>query len=304
MQTNRYAHINIMPSHIYLAQKISSQWLIFSAIFGALSLLSTESFAQASKVSEAPDAISSIDSIDSISSDRPGFVESSTVLKPGRFQFESGVGFAKSKQDGGRALSTKLPYLIRYGNLDNLELRLESDGWTQIRMHQYQQATTHQRSYADLAIGLKWHMQDGDEITDKPAVAWLANLDLATGSGAMRGSGARPSLRMVAEWELAQDFTFALMPGWSWEKNDAGKRFSKGLLGFSLSHAMNDDWNVYIELSGEQLAAKHNGGSIVSYGAGVSHIVTPDVQVDFSLTKLWSGNAPTLQAGLGFSLRF
>lgn len=276
-------------------QRQFASFNIFGTTLGTLCLVSCAAFAQTEKAPE---------SIDIISSDRPGFVESSTVMKSGRFQLESGVGLTRSRQSTARELSTNLPYLSRYGVAENWELRLESDGWTQTQTRQNNQSLMRQRGFSDLAVGIKWHMQDGDENTGKPAIAWLAHLDLTTGSTAFRGSAPSPSLRIVAEWELPQDFNFAMMPGVAWEKNDASHRYSKGILGFTIGHAINNNWNAYLELSGEQLAAKHNGGSIISYGAGVSCIVTRDVQLDFSLAKLWSGNAPNLQAGLGFSLRF
>lgn len=278
----------------------------YSHFINAGKILITLSFLACSSMihAQANNSINDKEAEDVISSDRPGFVESSTVMKKGRFQLESGLGYAKSRQDNARERTTTSPFLIRYGSADTWELRLESDGWTRQANSQDQQPTTIQKGYADLAIGIKWHMQDADENSAKPAIAWLAHLDLTTGSRAFRAQALSPSLRMVAEWELADDLGFAMMPGWAWDKDDAGKRYSRGILGFTLSHAINRQWNTYVELSGEQLAAKQHGGSIISYGAGVSYIVNSELQVDFSMSKLKSGNAPDWQAGLGFSLRF
>ncbi|MBC3872526.1 transporter [Undibacterium flavidum] len=292
-----------MPKFIQARWSISTfTFAVGLALSFVFSFVNFEARAQTSGSTINPNKAT--DSDDVISSDRPGFVESSKVMGRGRFQFESGLGLTNNNQQGVRETSTSLPFLLRYGSADTWELRLESDGWTQVRTRQADQSVSRQHGYTDLNLGLKWHMQDGDETKAQAAIAWLAGLDLTTGSAAFRGAAATPSVRMVAEWELPQDFSFAIMPGISWERNDTGKRFSKGILGLTLGHALNEHWNAYVELSGEQLAAKHNGGSVVSYGAGVSCIVTRDVQIDFSMAKLWSGNAPNLQAGLGFSLRF
>lgn len=47
-------------------------------------------------------------------------------------------------------------------------------------------------------------------------MALLAHGDLSSGSSAFRVSGEVPSLRLVAEWELADDASFSITPGLAW----------------------------------------------------------------------------------------
>lgn len=44
-------------------------------------------------------------------------------------------------------------------------------------------------------------------------MALLAHVDLRSGSSAFRVLGEVPSLRLVAEWELADDASSSIMPG-------------------------------------------------------------------------------------------
>src|SRR5216117_3298997 len=127
-----------------------------------------------------------------IVTDRPDFVEASSVVGSGHFQIETSVARANDPSEH----VTNTPTLLRYGLTDTLELRLESEGW--------QRSTSGgevQRGGADATVGLKWHARNGDEDDGVAAIAWLVDATLPTGSAPFRGRGVRPSLRMVMEWE-------------------------------------------------------------------------------------------------------
>ena len=78
-----------------------------------------------------------------------------------------------------------------------------------------------------MAIGIKWHAQDGDAANGIPAMSLLLHADLETGSRAFRGDGVRPSLRVVAEWELPSAWSIGVMPGVFVEKNEGGGAASR-----------------------------------------------------------------------------
>ena len=67
------------------------------------------------------------------------------------------------------------------------------------------------------------------ETGNAPTMAALVHADLPTGSDAFRGSGTRPSLRVVAEWALG-DWGIGVMPGILYDRN-GDERFWRRVLG-------------------------------------------------------------------------
>jgi len=125
---------------------------------------------------------------EAIATDRPDFVESSDVVGPGRFQIETSVAYERDEAEGARTRLYSTPTLLRIGVSETIELRLETDGALRLRTRDAG-VETKERGYADLSIGAKWHMQDGDEATGKPGIAWLLHADADSGSRAFRGKG-------------------------------------------------------------------------------------------------------------------
>lgn len=181
-----------------------------SCLVFAGSMISTPVFAQENSKSEP------------LATDRPDFVESGQVVGKGRFQFETGISYDRSKQDGVKASNYNTPALFRFGVGETWELRLETDGYTRARAQATGFPSTSEGGFSDIALGTKWQMQEGDDATGRPAIAWLLHADLDTGSAPFRGQGVRPSLRMVAEWELPGDVSVGLMPGIAMEKMPKG----------------------------------------------------------------------------------
>lgn len=239
----------------------------------------------------------------SIATDRPDFVESSDVVGKGRVQIETGFASERNSANGVRSRMAVTPTLLRLGFNDTLEFRVESDGFTRSSSTDAS-GTQRARGTADAALGLKLHMQDGDDATGKPGVAWLLHVDIDSGSGAYRGQGLRPSLRGVAEWELPHGLSFGVMPGIAVDKNDTGQRFAAGIFAVTLGKEWSPTWKTFVELAGQQLTSKKNGGSVVTFDAGVTHLLTDSLQLDFSIARGLTAESPDLQWGVGISVRF
>lgn len=239
-----------------------------------------------------------------IRTDRPDFVESSSVVGKGRVQIETGYGLERNTANGLKTTLSTTPTLLRFGMGETWELRLETDGRSRLKTIDHGTGARERDSGTqDAAIGMKWHMQDsGDDW--KPAVAWLVHADLATGSRAFRGDGTRPSLRMVAEWDLANDWSVGIMPGVLWDKNANGKRYAAGIAAITLGKGWTDRLGTFLELAGQHITSVKNGGSQVTWDTGVTYLVMDDVQVDVSFS--WGANrhTPDFAWGAGLSMRF
>ncbi|MBL8511944.1 MAG: transporter [Betaproteobacteria bacterium] len=241
---------------------------------------------------------------ESIITDRPDFVESGAVVGKGRLQIETSVAGLRNNADGVKERGRATPTLFRYGVSDHWELRLETEGFLRARVTDTTRGRTVSESgFADVSVGAKWHMQDGDE-HGKPAIAWLFHADLDSGSSAFRGKGVRPSVRMVAEWELPDEYSLGVMPGFIVDKNDDNKRFVAGIAAVTVGKGWTDNFRTFIEVAGEQIASRKNGGSQVNYTAGMAYLITKAMQVDFAVSHGANHDTPDWQWTAGFSIKF
>lgn len=240
---------------------------------------------------------------EAIATDRPDFVESSKVVGKGRIQLETSFALERDARDGNRDRTYTTPTLLRLGVSDSLELRLETDGIVRLRRDDAGVRTS-QRGYADASFGLKWHAQDGDEATHRPGIAWLMHVDADTGSRAFRGHGLRPSLRMVAEWELPSGYSVGVMPGVSMERNDIGRRYAAGILAAVVGKTLTERSRGFVELAGQQFASAENGGNLVTLDVGFAYLLTDSVQIDTAVSRGLNNRTPDRGWTLGLSVRF
>jgi len=239
---------------------------------------------------------------DELVTDRPDVSESSEVVGKGRTQIETSFVSQRDDADGTRIRLRNTPTLLRIGIAERFELRIETDGYSSLRADGV--VPVHASGMADTALGIKWHMQDADDDDFVPSVAWLLHADFATGAKAFRGQGVRPSLRMVAEWELPQGWSVGAMPGVFNDKSEAGERYSAGLLALVLGKEFSSQWRGFVEVSADQLAAARFGGNVTSWDAGVAYQVNKDVQLDFSISRGISKSAVDSSVGVGLSVRY
>jgi hypothetical protein len=239
-----------------------------------------------------------------IVTDRPDFVESSEVVGPGRFQLETGVERPRDREGSVRTRGWSTGTLLRWGTGERTELRLETDGFNRVRVRDDATgASSSVSGMSDLSLGVKWHARDGDAEAGMPSMAWLLHVELPTGAKALRGRGARPSLRAVAEWELPQGFSLGVMPGVAADTDDDGRRFAAGILAATLGKDFGP-LHGFVEVAGQRLASRTHGGSVVTFDTGVAWQPGPDWQLDVSLQKGLSSAAPDLQWGVGIAVRF
>lgn len=236
---------------------------------------------------------------DPIATDRPDFVESSSVVGKGRFQIETSGAFERSRHDGlvERAVST--PTLLRFGLSDTLEGRIETEGAT----HAWTRGldTQDASGMADTSFGLKWHLRDGAE--GVPALGMLFHVDVPSGARRLQGAGVRPSLRGVAEWDLPHDLSLGVMPGIASERNDDGRRFTSGIFGVVLGKDWNKRFHSYVEMAAPRIAHARDGGTQASVGFGSAYLLTPDWQIDAGVLGGLNRVTPNVSVTVGLSVR-
>jgi len=239
---------------------------------------------------------------DSISTDRPDFVESSQVVGKGRLQLETSVQWDRLRGDDGQAHTLSTPTLLRIGVGESTELRIETDGRNVVHVRTTDDgARTVSAGYADTAIGVKWHIKDGQD--QQPSLGVLLHADLPSGSRTMRGHGLRPSLRLAAEWDLPQDLSFGVMPGLAVDSDDNGARYGYGILAATLGKEFNERVRGFVELAAPQIARASHGGTQASFDTGLTYLVNKNVQADLMLAHGLNRRTPDLSVAVGLSIR-
>ncbi|MRW94307.1 transporter [Duganella sp. FT80W] len=243
------------------------------------------------------------DEKDQIITDRPDFVESSNVVGAGRFQIETSVAMDRNKANGIKERSYSTPTLLRFGLSDNLEARIETDGRMRVITDDLNTGThSTENGYADVSLGVKWHV--ADEQGARPSMGILAHVDLDSGSGPFRAAGRGGSLRLAAEWELPDEMGLGIMPGIAWQHNDNGERYTSGIFGIVLGKNWSERCRTFIEYSAPQIARSGNGGMVTTFDVGASYLLTDTMQVDTALSRGLNKNTPDWSWTVGLSLKF
>jgi Putative MetA-pathway of phenol degradation len=238
---------------------------------------------------------------DALATDRPDFVESSNTVGAGHVQIETSVAYEDDTQSGIDSSTWSTPTLLRIGIGDYWEARVETDGF----MDQELDGNGIDQSdsgFADVSVGLKWHLPGSEDCG--PSIGFLLHADLETGSDEFKGDGVRPSLRMVAEWELPSDFSFGVMPGVIYDNDEEGERFTAGILGAVLGYAFSDTTRVFGEVAAQQIASNSHGGDIVTFDIGTVHLLSDDSQIDAAASFGLTDETPEWSVTIGYSVRF
>jgi hypothetical protein len=243
---------------------------------------------------------------DAITPDRPGVVESSKVVGQGRLQLETSVQWDRLRDDASHERTITTPTLLRIGLGESTELRIETDGRTIIHESiPFTGVHTVTAGYADTELGLKWHLADQpqDQQAGAPSLGVLLHAALPSGSHELRGHGLRPSLRLVAEWELPHDLSFGVMPGLGSDSDDSGARYGYGILAANLGKAFNERLHGFVELAAPQIARASHGGTQASFDTGLTYLLNKNCQLDVQLNHGLNRRTPDLSVAFGLSVR-
>jgi hypothetical protein len=239
---------------------------------------------------------------DTINPDRPGVVETSKVVGQGRLQLETGVQWDRQRDDSSHDRTLTSPTLLRIGLGESTELRIETDGRTIVHESiPFTGVHTVTAGWADTEVGLKWHL--ADQQGNAPSTGVLLHAALPSGSSELRGIGLRPSLRLVAEWELPHDLSFGVMPGLGSDSDDNGARYGYGILAANLGKEFNERLHGFVELAAPQIARASHGGTQASFDAGLTWLLNKDCQLDVQLNHGLNHRTPDLSLAFGVSIR-
>ena len=112
------------------------------------------------------------------------------------------------------------------------------------------------------------------------------------------------SVRLVAEWELPNDYALGVMPGLVHESDDGGRRYTAGIVGVVVGKAWTPRFRTFAEVALPQIARGDDGGTVALLDLGGAWLLSDDVQLDAAYSAGLNRRSPDHGVTLGLSARF
>lgn len=234
-----------------------------------------------------------------IGTDRPGQLFSAQVVGPGVWQLESGIGYTGDEEGSAELTVLGLVTSLRLGLTQSLELRLGAPLWTRVEV-EAPGVDFDDEGYGDLELGVKWsHTLAADpDVT----FALIPAVTLPTGEDGFSADEPVWSLNGVASAALNDAWSGTALLGARGGEDASGESFSAvtvaGLAGRALPAG---GWSGYVEAA---WTFPDEGDDLGLFGAGVTYLVSEDLQLDAAFDAGLTDAAPDLQVGVGLSVRF
>ena len=228
--------------------------------------------------------------------DRPDATESSSVVGTGTLQIETGSLYESFKENSVQNESyTYNTTLVRYGILDNLELRLGWDfveGITKVNGTKLNNVTS---GFSPLLLGVK--VAIAEEKGAMPEIALIGHIfPVFTASQDYRPETTGVDFRFSLSHTLSERSSLGYNIGGEWG-NDSSE--AAAIYTISYGYSITNTLGMYAELYGdmpEDSSANHY------WDAGLTYLVSNNFQLDAYVgTSITEGQ--DLLVGLGFSYR-
>lgn len=233
-----------------------------------------------------------------IVSDRPGVYCGTFTLRPGQVQIETGLSL---DYDGEQGFSTTLfttPTVLRIGLIDDLEMHISTGGYSRVGG-----GPPSEQGFASQALGIKYRVVDADEAGGGPSMAFIFNLDLASGSKELGPSEPVPSLVFSLEYGLPAAWGLAANLGVAAPTDPLNReRFSDITYALAFSHGVGVRSGFFLEFAGNSPRFQDLNSQTLVDG-GFTWLPSNDIQLDVSLARGISGDGSDWTAAGGISWR-
>ncbi|MGS2725594.1 transporter [Psychroserpens sp. BH13MA-6] len=228
--------------------------------------------------------------------DRPDATEASSTVGKGVLQFESG-GLYESFEDSAVQIEsyTYNTTLVRYGILDNVELRVGWDfveGVTKVNGAKLDDVTS---GLSPLLLGVKVDITE--EANGVPEIALIGHVfPLFTASNDFRPETTGVDFRLSLSHTLNERSSLGYNLGAQWG-NDSPE--AAAIYSVSYGYKLSDNFGIYAELYGdlpEDSAANHY------WDSGLTYLISNDLQLDAYVGTSFTEGQDILM-GLGASYR-
>ena len=228
--------------------------------------------------------------------DRPDATEASSTVGKGVLQFETGGLYESFEENNIKSENyTFNTMLIRYGILDNLELRLGWDfveGVTKVNGNKLDNVTS---GLSPLLLGMKIDITE--ENGCMPEIALIGHVfPLFSAAEDYRPETTAVDFRLSLSHTLSEKSSLGYNIGAEWG-NDSPE--AAAIYTLAYGYSITDKFGMYAEVYGdfpEDSSANHY------WDAGMTYLVSNDLQLDAYIgTSITEGQ--DLLVGLGFSYR-
>lgn len=236
-------------------------------------------------------------SVPELITDRPDRVESSVTVPHKSLQIETGCLYEHSEDDLLETSSFLYnSTLLRYGLLENLELRLGveyEDSKTLIKETDEESSLS---GLLPLSIGVKVNITEQDGFI--PEMALLSHLALPnTGLEDFQSETLTPDMILSMSYELSPKLSTGVNVGAEW--NDGSSK-AAGVYSWVFGIALNDKAGAFIETYGSFAKDEDFENGI---DGGLTYLIRPNLQIDIAGGFAVTENLPDYFIGAGLSFR-
>jgi len=234
--------------------------------------------------------------------DRPDFTEASSTVGLGVTQIEMGYTFVYNDDDatGDKTHTHTAPeILLRYGFLDNVELRvIWTYGWEEMEVSGVRSATD---GGSDLSIGLKIDLFE--QCCWRPEQAVIISTASDSGATNFSSNTFTAGVTYSYSWELANEWALGANTGFFTDR-EGSDDFIVWLQSISLGVPIDDCWGFYVEYFG--LYETHKAPAVDQHfmNVGLTYLLTNNLQLDLRAGMGLNADAEDFFAGTGVSVRF
>ena len=229
--------------------------------------------------------------------DRPDATESPSVVVRGALQIESGALFTSFEDDVLQTNTTTYnTTLLRFGLLENLELRLGWDFVEQRNKLSTAQEEVIQNGLSPLLLGMKVNITQ--EKGWLPTIGLIGHLFLPfTASDDFKPQNTGVDFRFAFDHTLSESSSIAYNLGAQWEADTPGAAYIYTL---AYGYSLTDSFGLYAELYGDM---PENNSANHYWDAGVTYLVLPNLQLDATVgTSITEGQDVLVSAGFSYRI--
>ena len=237
--------------------------------------------------------------------DRPDQTESAYTVPPKLFQIELGAAYGESQDGPEKKVLQSIPQaLVRIGLTRGFEIRLGIPG-LEIEQTDSAAGSSDTRGLVDATVGFKAVISGENGAI--PQTAFLGTLIVPSGDSDFTSDRVDPAFRFAFSNTLSSRLSLGYNLGMVWltETDEEGTQQTPSYFDWTvaLGISASERVGVFVEAFGIS-PVDGDRRSITALDAGVTHLLTPRLQLDASGSVGISETAPDWTLGLGLSFRF
>ena len=239
-----------------------------------------------------------------LETDRPDFVEASSLVPRGRAQLESGYTFVQDRSGGVSSTAHAVPqFVFRVGLTERFEARMVWDaGYLFEREVDRGAGTVTKRSGGgDMDLGLKTALLEPNGWI--PEACLISTLSVPTGADEFSSRKTQPKFNLLYGWDLTEDLSFAGSSGVQYLFQD-DDNFTQISQAFTAGYSLTEKLGMYVEWFSFYYDGAVGAKPQHYADGGFTYKFTPNFQVDIRVGFGLNEAADDMFTGVGYAVRW